>query len=69
MGSVRSQLLQPTMTMSKPSTILITGANSGIGLAASKLVALKDSTKKVILGELGVEDQRWAERWIDAGLL
>ena len=36
---------------SEPSTILITGANSGIGLAASKLVALKESTKRVILGE------------------
>lgn len=35
---------------SEPSTILITGANSGIGLAASKLFALKESTKRVILG-------------------
>lgn len=35
--------------MSKPSTILITGANSGIGFAASRKIALKESTKKVYL--------------------
>lgn len=33
-----------------PKTILITGANSGIGLACARQIALKDGTEKVYLG-------------------
>ena len=52
--------------ISEPATILVTGANAGIGLAASRLVALKDSTTKVILGcrseERAVEAKAQLER-------
>lgn len=34
-----------------PSTILVTGANVGLGFEAARQLALKDSTKKVILGK------------------
>jgi len=34
-----------------PSTILITGANSGIGLAACRLFAQREATKRVVMGE------------------
>jgi len=40
------------MTFIVPSTILVTGANAGIGFEAARQLAMKDSTKKVLLGIL-----------------